>query len=118
MQAQTYSVLAAIESREALDLVVALLEAPGAVHDLVTRTGVAKSTASRRLEALALAGVVSRPRTKEAYTLTCPGQTREFLEAAHALAAAVLDARGSSEAEFGKRVRRSRLRPHVDDAAG
>ena len=114
MDAQTYSLFEVVGSRtarESLDLLLAILEEAGSVDDLADRTGVALSTASRRLDDLALAGIISRSRPRGPYEMTCPEQTRAFLEAASDLASAILDARQKSEEHFRKRVRRTRLRP-------
>lgn len=110
MEAQTYSVFEAIGSRESLDLVLALLERPGSVEELCERAGVSRSTASRRLDALGLAGVVFRPRPRDPYEVTSDELTRRYFEAAHELASAINAARQEAEQRFGKKVRRTRLR--------
>jgi DNA-binding IclR family transcriptional regulator len=113
MDGQTYSLFEAMGSRaarEGLDLLLALLEEPGSVEQLAARTGIASATASRRLDDLALVGLVSRDRPRGAYTATCPEPTRRFLEAASDLAKATLDERRKSEEQFRRRVRRTRLK--------
>ncbi len=113
MDGQTYSLFEAMGSRAArdgLDLLLALLEEPGSVEQLAARTGVASATASRRLDDLALVGLVSRERPRGPYTVTCPEPMRRFLEAASDLAKATLDERRKSEEQFRRRVRRTRLR--------
>lgn len=117
MEAQTYSVFQALGSRvsrEALDLLLVLLESPAAVEELVERTGISSSTASRRLDDLALAGLVTRSRPRDPYAVACPDPTRRFLEAASELSIAVLTARLESEQELGRRVRKTRFRPQED----
>jgi hypothetical protein len=114
MEAQTYSVLEAAASREAVSLVLQLLERPGGVEDLAD-PGLSISTSSRRLKDLALAGVVSRPGGHDPYELTCGEPTRQFLEAASALSSSILEARASAEAEFHRRIRRTRLRTDEDE---
>jgi DNA-binding IclR family transcriptional regulator len=109
MHPQTYSVLEAIGSAEAVSLLLEILERPAGVDDLATRAGLSKSTTSRRLRDLALAGVVSRARPRDPYSLTCDEPTRRLLEAASSLASAILEARGTAEQQFERRVRKSRL---------
>jgi DNA-binding IclR family transcriptional regulator len=115
MEAQTYSVLEAAASREAVSLLLQLLDRPGGVEDLADRAGLSISTSSRRLKDLALAGVVSRPGGHDPYELTCGEPTRQFLEAASALSSSILEARASAEAKFNRRIRRTRLRTDEDE---
>ena len=121
MEPQTYSVLVTIGSRESLDLVLSLLEKPAVVEEVAERAGVARPTASRRLDALALAGVVFRRRPRDPYELTYPELTRRLFEAAHELALAINEARDEAERQFAKRVKRTRFDEHSgaqDDSAG
>jgi predicted ArsR family transcriptional regulator len=114
MDSQTYSLFEGLGSRvarESLELLLALLEEEGSVEELCARTGISSSTASRRLDELALAGLVSRGRARGPYELSCPEPTRLFLESASDLASAILDARKSGEEQFKKRLRKTRLRP-------
>jgi predicted transcriptional regulator len=114
VEPQTYSVFEAIGSRESLDLMLTLLEEPGVVEELCERAGVSRSTASRRLDALALAGVVFRRRPRDPYEVTSAELTRRFIEAAHQLATAINEAREQAEDQFGDRVRRTRFRQRPD----
>lgn len=109
MHPQTYSVLEALGSPSTTALVLELLSEPNGVDELTRRTGLNKSTVSRHLKELALAGVLSRPRWAE-YSVTCPEETRKLLESASALSAAILDARGTDEKQFDRAVRRTRMR--------
>ena len=105
MEAQTYSVFQAVGSRESFDLLLELLEGPGVVEDLRNRAGISKSTASRRLDELALAGLIARGRPRDPYELSCPDHVRSLLLAAHNLAQAILEGRRAAEDEMGRRIR-------------
>jgi predicted ArsR family transcriptional regulator len=121
MEAQKYSVLETIGSRESLDLVLSLLEKPGVVEDVGDRAGVARATARRRLDALASAGVVFRRRPRDPYEVTDPERTRRLFEAAHELALTINEARNEAERQLAKRVRRTRFDERSgarDDSAG
>lgn len=110
MEAQTYSLFEAIGSRESLDLVLEMLEETPHAKELARRVGISKSAASRRLKDLALAGVISKPRFRDAYFVTCEEPTRRFLEAASELSLAILEARRAGEEQLARRIRKSRLR--------
>lgn len=103
--------------RDGVELVLALLEKPGAVEELVARTRIASATASRRLDDLALVGIVRRSRPHGPYEVAFPEETRRFLEAASDLAIAALAGRLESEEQFRKVVRKSRVKPAPGDAS-
>ena len=117
MEAQTYSVLEATGSREAVSLLLEILERPASIEELAERAGVSKTTASRRLKELALAGVLSRTRPRDPYQLTCAEPSRQFLLAASELARAILQAREEAERTLDRRVRKTRLRSQEGEVA-
>lgn len=116
MHPQTYSVFEALGSPSPVALIVELLAETGGVDELARRTGVTKSTVSRNLKELALAGVLSRPKWAT-YTVTCPEETRRLLEAASALASAILAARQDDETTFDRAVRKTRMRSQPEKSA-
>jgi len=111
MDAQTYPLLSALGSTESLQIIVELLEEPGTVEEVSRRTGVASATVSRRLDALAATGVVSRNSARAAYYLSEEELTRRVVEALSELSAAILQSRLAAEKSLQRRVRRSRLSP-------
>jgi DNA-binding HxlR family transcriptional regulator len=115
MEPQTYSVLAVVGSSESLELLVALLHQSGTVEDLSVRTRIGRSTVSRRLEALASVGLVSRESPRGEFQVTCPEELRRALEAVSTLSDEITAQRQQSEASFQKRLRRTRLRAEVAD---
>jgi predicted transcriptional regulator len=110
MQPQTYSLLAALSSPESVELVLALLEQPGSVEELARRLEITSPTASRRLEGLALAGVVTRASSRSAYEVVSPEETRRVLDAFSDLSISILEKRASAEQALQRRVRKTRLR--------
>jgi DNA-binding IclR family transcriptional regulator len=114
VEPQTYSLLSALSSRESIDLVLALLERSGSVEDLARRTSIPSATVSRRLRELAFAGVVSRERPRDPFTLTCAEETRRVLEAVGSLALEVLRVRHAEEETLQRTIRKTRLQPTTE----
>lgn len=119
MESQTYPIFQAIggrTSREGLDLLLALLDGPVGVDDVAGRTGIANATASRRLDDLALAGIIRRVRPRDPYELTEPELTRRFLEAATELGSAIASGRAAGEKQLKKRISKTRFTIENDNA--
>ena len=117
MDSQTYPIFQAIGSRKSLEglaLLFALLDGPATVEALAKDVGQSSSTASRRLDDLSLAGLVTRPSPRGAYELMCLEPTRRFLEAGHELATAILDVRQRGEAALDRQIKKSRLKARAD----
>jgi DNA-binding HxlR family transcriptional regulator len=110
VDAQTYSVLAALGPRENLELVLELLEAPRTYGVLRQQAGIPKSTASSRLNELTQAGLITRKRLRDPFEVACPAEVRRLLEAASELSLAVLAKRTEAEQQLARRVKRTRLR--------
>jgi DNA-binding transcriptional ArsR family regulator len=118
MEPQTNLLFQAFSAQESLDLVIELLERPGTVDDLRLRLKMPKQTASRRLNELGRAGVVTRKRLRDPYEVAFDEETRQLLEAAIELSVAILKARETAERELSKRVRKTRLRPQDSQSKG
>ena len=120
MDAQTYPLFRALGGKsadEGLSLVLALLEAPGTSEDVARRASVASATASRHLEAMALAGIVSRPTPRGKYVLEFPDETRKIIEALGELATAIISARRDAQTAMDKRIAKTRLRSSEESSA-
>jgi DNA-binding transcriptional ArsR family regulator len=118
MDAQTYSIIEALGSCASVELILELLEGPASVEDLSERTGLSRSATSRHLKELALAGVVSKPRLRDAYSVTCDEPTRQMLEATARLSNAILTSRASGDAVLAKRLGKSRFARRTRDDTG
>jgi DNA-binding MarR family transcriptional regulator len=106
---QTYSLLAVLSSAESLQIMLALLEEPATVEELADRTGISRSTLSRRLDGLSQVGLTGRSRPHGAFEVAQPELFRQALEALSNLATAILKERLLAEETLNRSVRRTRL---------
>ena len=109
MEPQTYSLLTVLASAESAELLIALLDEPARVEELARRVGLSSPTASRRLDNLALAGVVARSSPRAPFEVAAPEETRHLLEAISDLATAIIEQRKVAEQGFRRRVQKTRL---------
>ena len=118
MEPQTYSVLHALSSAEAVNLLVTLLEEPATVEAVAREVGISSATASRRLEGLTLVGLVTRAGPRAPYEVTAPVETRLVLESLGRLSSSILQRRAEAEAAFQRRLRKTRLRVQSEGKDG
>ena len=69
---------------------------------------------SRRLDGLALVGIVTRSSARSPYEVVSPEETRRVLDGLSDLSLAVLEKRKAAETALQRRVRKTRIRGASD----